>query len=249
MNDTRWKILLGDNDVNGVFAETWKAPPPGAPRTRPDMIYITRNETVAVQDGMESGSWIVLGGALFALDVQAGEGKLVLTPHTGATGTVQLAMAASHAVLVSETGEDAVLLVDAGNRASLPVGDYRLKSYLALRKDDGGNLWRLKADASSAEATVTVEANALSALTFGEPFLARVDVTPVRTRNANTFSNRLYLRLTGAAGERITDLRSLDKRPSRIARSEKRWYSPKEATFAFITPSGAPAMAGEFKYG
>ena len=134
----------------------------------------------------------------------------------------------------------------------LPPGAYRLGSYQANRKDDGGNEWILRAGATKSSPRLALEAGEKGKLPFGEPYLPEVTVRArfAKTPKGKAVTAGLSFTLLGAGGEKVTDIRSSTFRDSSVPRSPRSKYRPLEPTYKILElPSLQVAAQGSFHYG
>jgi len=253
LGDETYRVILGDNDADGRFGESYAPPAPGKARVRNDTLFITTKDKVSYQDGMEIGGLLGIGERLFRVAIDAPGRKFTLLPATKNLGKVKLPMAVERIFLAAAEGGESAMFLDPGTAVALPAGRYRLGGYLALREDDGGNAWRLKAAAQpGTSSTIAVAAGKKTALPFGEPFTPSVAARPLSGSgggDGGAGDLRLSFSLLGTGRERVTDLRSLTNEKSGAARSSKRTMSPLEPHYTITPATGGKAAEGNFQYG
>lgn len=245
LGDKVYHVILHDNNADGRFGDRRCLPAPGSRRrVRNDLLFLADKKEFTYQDGVEIGNLLHLAGRLFEIEFCGPERKLILIPRTEGLARCELAMDTERLILASEDGTNLVMAMYPGKGIDLPPGRYRLVSYNASRKDDGGNVWNLKAVAAKDGPVAQVASGDAAALRFGEPFLATVDVNRLAGEKAS-----LRLKVLGAGGETLRDLRCLTHNKSGIERSAKKKYMPKEPGYRIVAKVGAAAVQGSFEYG
>ena len=131
----------------------------------------------------------------------------------------------------------------------VPAGTYRLVGYQVQRKDDGGNLWHLRGTGARNGPELDLPAGGSLTLSYGEPFTVKITATRLGRKNTPLTQARLTCRVTGAGGERITDLRSTTYNPSAVARSKSSRHRPLEPKYMVRTGDGKIVAVGSFRYG
>ena len=252
LNGKDFRILLADTNADGRFGSGEEVTI-GFGRKRRDLVYLSRTAAITYQDGLEAQGVLGLGSRLFRVRFRQTEAKLTLVPLENATGKLDLSMDVKRLVLSSGEKGLGIMWFDPPRVLPLPPGSYRLVSYQAARKDDGGNEWVLRASFTPGKAPLaTVTAGGKALLRFGEPFTPKVAVYARFPKKAKkgAVTARLSFTLTGIAGEKVTDLRSTTYKKSSVPRSASRKYRPKEPSYEVLDlPSLAVAARGSFHYG
>ena len=182
MGGKKYKVALSDSNCNGRFDERMSQVPDvhtadGSLYFKGDLFFLTGDKELDGDDGLLLGDGLIVGGQLFDTKVDLAGGKLVLTPHEGATGKLKLAAAPETMELFSPDFKHAVIVAGSGAELTLPEGDYSLYKYSLKRKDAAGANWRLDATATKDAAVAKVTAGGAAELKFGEPFVP-VTVVP-----------------------------------------------------------------------
>ncbi len=246
-----YRILLADTNADGRFG-VGEEVSTGRGRKKRDLVYISKNANITYFDGMEAQGLLGIGKTLFRLRFRQARGRLFLDPLQGAAARARLPMKVTRLVLVPAGESQGIMWFDPSGEISLPPGSYRLGSYQASRKDDGGNEWILRATAAKGAPAFTAKPGETASLRFGEPFVPKVAVYArfPRLLRALSVTARLSFTLLGAGGERVTDIRSLTYEKSSVPRSPRNRYRPLEPTYKIIElPSLAVAAQGSFHYG
>ncbi len=245
LGDQVYHVILHDNNADGRFGDRMRKPKPGSRRrARNDLLFLAAKKEFTYQDGVEIGNLLHLDGRLFEIEFCDPERKLTLTPRTEGLARCDLAMETERLILASEDGANLVMAMHPGKGVDLPPGEYHLVSYSASKKDDGGNVWNLKAVAAKDAPVAQVGSGGAAALRFGEPFLATVDANRLAGEKAS-----LRLKVLGAGGETLKSLRCLTDNKSSIERSTKKKYMPKEPAYRIVAKVGSAAVQGSFEYG
>ncbi|MBN2490843.1 MAG: hypothetical protein JXQ29_08345 [Planctomycetes bacterium] len=242
LNGRTYHVLLGDHDANGRIGER-----PAAERkrgVRNDLLYVAPTRTMTYYDGFVIGDYLGLEGGLYAVDLQPSANKLTLTPRTEGGGRIALGMEVDRLVLVTPDGAHRVMVCHPGPTLPVPAGRYRIESYRARRKDDGGNTWTVRAQGDEKAPVVEVSPAGEARLGFGEPYRP----TAVPTAGPSG-SSRLELRVLGTAGERVVGLDCAGEAASRIARSPTKKNMAAEPTYRVLGGDGKVVAEGAFRYG
>jgi len=250
MDGEEYRLLIGDNDGDGLYG----GQPPLAdgfpkPRTRADLVYIGGKENFTYQDGMRRGDHLVLAGRIYRVDWSRLPRELVLAPWQGEACTVELPLEMTKLTLADRQGA-LVMLPRPGRHTRLPRGDYRVVSYLATRRDDGGNLWVLGASGQATGKLFALRSPG-TAIALGEPFLPRAQIKARGKPSQEEVDVYLRLHLTGVAGEEVNRLlcTSRPMQSSSLPLSKKRKTYPKEASYKVMDETGEIALEGNFRYG
>ncbi len=246
-----YRILLADTNADGWFGSE-KEVSTGYGRKKRDLVYISRGTRITYQDGMEAQGLLGLGTRLFRPRFRQAEGKLTLEPLGGTTARLRLPMRVSRLVLLPAGASAGIMWFDPAGEIAVPPGAYRLGSYQALREDDGGNQWILRAAGDKKTPPVTARPAGTADLRFGEPFVPKVAVYArfPKLLRARSVAARLTFLLLGSGGERVTDIRSMTYKKSSVPRSPRSRYRPLEPTYKILElPSLSLAAQGSFHYG
>ncbi len=252
LNGKTYRVLLADSNVDGIFGSPDEVPV-GRGRKAQDLIYLAEGKPLSYRDGMTAQGTLGIGAGIFRISFDQARARLLFTPLSESPARLRLTMAVSKLVLLPGKGGKGILWFDPPEEIALPPGTYRLGSYQATRKDDGGNEWVLQAKASKNTPLVEVKPGRKGAvLRFGEPYTPKIRVVArfPRVAKKKSVTARLAFTLVGAGGERVTDLRSMTYKKSKIPRSRKNRYRPLEPSYEIRElPSLSPAAKGSFHYG
>jgi len=244
LGDKTYHVILSDNNADGRFGRRMQLHGSRKLGARNDLLYLSTTNRFTYQDGMEIGDLLCLGGRVFGVEFHPSEGKLALTPKTENLVRVPLPMEVERLHFVSEDEATVIMAFRAGKAIALPAGRYRLHSYQVNRKDDGGNVWELKAAAEENSPVFSVGGGETPALAFGEPYVPTAKVLSLPGKGAS-----LQLQVLGAGGEVLKHLRCLSANKSSLVRSARKKTLPLEPTYKVLAGNGEVAAQGTFKYG
>lgn len=183
------RCVLVDHNVNGAFND--KSPD----YSKSDRIRFGEQTTT---EGGAVGDYVEVDGKLYKVEIARDGACLSLAPAPDVPyGTVRLADNLA-SICVSGANGSFVRKPENG-RIKLPVGEYRVQTWTAERKDDAGAKWEMRAmvlpdGAGSLVVAQDKEAN----LPFGEPIYSRLQA------NKNDAAYVFEQRLEGRQGERVT---------------------------------------------
>lgn len=254
-----YSMLLNDRNVNGLFGDSLsiqKVSRPSGPQVlygQGDMIYIqSGKEKISYYSGLHMGQFLVLGDALFSIQVKTAESKLTLTPVKENLVSVALPAGVDRLMLHDEGGKQNIMMYKPGASVKLPAGKYLPQSYSLQVQDDQKDGWQLIAMATSETPFVTVAAGKENRIAFGEPFTPVVDIEEWSKRNfvkGTTKSVTLGFNVEGSAGERVTYLAHVSGMKTKIKLSQSSRSYPLEPEYKIITSQGELAGDGSFEYG
>jgi len=151
--------------------------------------------------------------------------------------TPRLKLTANHCLMAYQPGKE----------IKVPAGKYRLYNYQIFKKDKQGDLWRLKATATTETPFLTVDGKGKLVVELGEPY---VPVVEVRVRE-NRSRASIGFDVEGRGKEFVTDLSHISGDQTQIPLSEEEDlnHRPKEPTYKIVKTDGEVVSQGSFRYG
>jgi hypothetical protein len=136
----------------------------------------------------------------------------------------------------------------------LPPGKYRLLSYLAFRRDERGDLWRMSAAGTSDSPVAEVTSKNGAVLTFGEPYAPVVEIDRnnrmlyARVLNADILLN---FNVEGKGKERMLALSTIESAGSGFFFLKRSGIGkrPKKPAYTIVKADGEIVAKGSFEYG
>ncbi len=251
-----YTILLNDYNRNARFGDRadFSLPKKPSGSSRPvspgDYFCLFDNEAIDRSEQLLFGELLVLENKTFRMNVDIGARKLVLTEAGKGLAPLKLAMIPDRLTLFSVNDNRYVTVCNpAGLTIMLPPGGYRLVSYRVSRKDDNGDIWRISA-ATGEYSPVAVAKGMSAALVFGEPYVAKADIS---VSGRALFGGRNVLmnfRIEGRGKEKITGVTSF-KSPAlgRSTAAHPVIGRPVAPSFTVVKSDGELAAKGVFRYG
>lgn len=188
------RVQLVDNTVNGVFDDQGRNP------SDCDRLVVVGEKGV----DRYLGRYLEVEDQLLEIEV-AGDGAFLKAKKAEGVkfGTVRVPENISEFVAFGKNGHF-VRKPDKG-QLSLPVGEYRVNSWIINRKDDKGAAWQLSGYGFSRVADFTVAEASPAEMQIGEPVRAVLQANETRTGVA------FDLRLLGSLGESVQIMRGQDR--------------------------------------
>jgi len=195
------RVQLVDSTVNGAFNDQGRTP------DKSDRLVILGEKEDRDPDKrrMERylGKYLEVDGQLLDIEVAADGAFLKAKKAEGVQfGTVRVPETISEFEAFGKNGH----FIRAPDKGALPVGDYRVNSWIINRKDDKGAAWKLSSYGCGRAADFTVAAESPVEMEIGEPVRAVLQANETKTGVA------FDLRLLGSLGESV-DLRRGKDRP------------------------------------
>ncbi len=248
----KYRVVLGDSNCSGRFDEKFARMEikfEGRIRiyAQGDSFILTTSDKIDYYDSQVCSDLLQLNDQLYEVRINTSEGKMNLIPVTKDLVPLQLAMKPERIQLYTEEGKNCLMMFQPSEKIMVPAGKYRLYDYQVFKKDDQGDLWRLRAAATTESPYVTVDGSSDSLVEFGEPFVPIVDVV---TRGG---ASRAYLsfNVEGKGREFLTDLSHIAGTLTAIPLSEEEdlGHRPKEPTYKIVKADGEVVTQGSFEYG
>jgi hypothetical protein len=179
VNDVDCQLLLADSNCNGTFHDLpapnrISADRSGMMYNAGDLLYLCDRARVGHRDGAMLCSRIAFGSDLYQVEIDTAAKLLKLKPARETVGYLTIPFQAQNIVLRGERIPFVGFMVQ--NKIPVPVGKYRLSSYV-YAKQHGREHWRLSAMfLSSSAKPVVVTARNTTPLKLGEAYGAIADV-------------------------------------------------------------------------
>jgi hypothetical protein len=125
-------------------------------------------------------------------------------------------------------------------------------AYQLRRKDEQGDRWLVNAEATRETPKVSVAADEVARLEFGEPFVPRVAVDDWSRReflDGESEAIPLDLEIEGTGKCFVTEVLRVSGDKTRIACSRLYPDRPQEPEYAITKPDGQLVSHGRFRYG
>jgi len=252
-----YRVLLGDDDVNGFFGElvSYLESADSNPRrpleTRGDQIFLADGPALGEIDGGRLGNLLSLSGELYGLRVNRTGDELTLEPVASELGAVRLSFAAERLFLASEDGKRHVTILRPGREARIPAGRYHVAGYRLLRADAQGDLWSVSAAATPRSSFFTVAAGEVVDLPCGEPFSPEASIPATEYEafaRGERESVQVEFSILGTGNEAIGDIRHVSGSATEIPLDASRSF-PQEPRFQIMEKTGKRVASGTFEYG
>lgn len=152
--------------------------------------------------------------------------------------------------MLSEAGDDALMMVLVGDRVAVPAGSWRLLNYQLTKKDEWGDEWSLQGRGTEDTPVVSAPPTGSVRLAVGEPLQAVVEISDMYLRQAAAKGSlRFSLALSGNLKEAISDLSRLSGTNTQHKLAKRSSNRPEEATYRIVKPDGELIASGSFEYG
>ncbi len=251
-----YKLALADSNGNGIFGDRLhpnQATPLAQEVSRKsDRLFLGPGPSLSPLEDLRTSGFLGIEGLLYQVRFNQPRGKLLLEPLPAPRGRLAFPLAPDRIKLFGLEGAPDILYLEAGREIRVPLGSYRLGCYVLSRKDDGGNIWTLKAKAPPSAPPVKAREDKAEMLFFGPPYTPVVRVRarfPRRLRRRKVTAH-LEFGVLGSGGEEVFFLSSPANRPSSIPRSKKLPDLPREPAFTILELPGETQVAsGNFEYG
>lgn len=250
-----FRLALYDSTANGTFDDA--ATRPTGMRfgdrglyAHGDVLSLTTADRVGRSGGSLLGSFLAIGERLFHVRVDVPGGRMVLSPPAQAVGTLELPGPMRSLTMLSEAGDDALMMVLVGDRVAVPAGSWRLFNYQLTKKDEWGDEWSLQGRGTEDTPVVSVPPTGTVRLAVGEPLQAVVEISDMYLRQAAAKGSlRFSLGLYGNQKEAISDLSRLSGSNTQHKLAKRSSNRPEEATYRIVKPDGELIASGSFEYG
>lgn len=221
-------IVLADSNGNGRFDDVMG-----------DQVFASLRQKAGRQDGAALCSRIAVGKDLYEPKVDVSKKILSLNPVRGELGYISLPFKAQNIVV---QGKVAVLGLNVKEKMCVPVGEYRLRSYVCSKKK-GDEYWRLTARGSNAVSPVKVLAGRTAKWQIGETYTTY----PTIAGNAASLAKkskslRFGVHTKGAGGEVVASVEYA------ITSENPNGRRIKAPTYT-VTTDGKNITNGSFRYG
>lgn len=246
-----YRVCLSDNNGNGRFTEPFGLHEPGESEpyySHGDQFYLTARENFDYLDGVSFPNRISVGGQVFDMSADIARKKLKLTPVKVQLAPLKLSMSVTRMTLFKADDKTGLFIHAPEREVQIPVGEYRLLDYIALKKDAEGDVWRVSARGTPVTSKISLSPEAGAKFAFGEPFSPHVRPGEWRTDGEGD-GLRLSFVVTGQANEQVSDLLRIEGDKSRIPRSERVKARPKEAAYKITDAADRVVSSGKFEYG
>ncbi len=251
-----YRLALADSNGNGIFGDRLKKKGTHflqqEAAQESDRLFLGSGPNFSPQEELRAWGLLALEGLLYKIRFDQPRARLLLDPIPTPEARLSFPVRADRVKLQGLDGAPDILFLGPGREVRVPRGLYKLGCYVLTAKDDGGNLWTLKAQAPQGAPPVRAGLEKPEMILFGPPYTPVVHVRvrfPRRLRR-RTVTAHLEFGVHGAGGEEVFFLSSPTNRPSRIARSRKLPDLPKEPAFTILELPGENRVAsGNFEYG
>jgi hypothetical protein len=195
------RCVLIDHNVNGTFND--KSPD----YSQSDRIHIgegapTQNSALGspVQPGTEGGAvgnYVEVSGKLYKIEIARDGASVTLAEAKDVPyGPIRLADNITTVIVSGENGS--FIRQPENGLIKLPVGEYRVDSWIVTRKDDAGAKWEMRGMVSpGGSGSFTVAADKETRLPYGEPIYSKIQFN--KSGSVYSFDQRLE----GRQGERV----------------------------------------------
>ena len=237
--DSSYRMILGDTNCNGLFNE------------RSDHFSITSGMKFDYYDSQKLGNKLLINNTLYEVAIDTSERNMNLAEISEGLVPLSLAMKTERLSLVSGDGSQCIMAYQPGDKIMIPEGNYRLLAYQDFREDEHGDLWSIRASATSESKAVSVAAKSENRLELGEPFVPMVDIFEIQNqikRQRTTWLNMRFI-VEGTGRERITDICHITGNKTPVKLSSSRKELPKEPVFRIVKTDGEIVKQGSFEYG
>ena len=232
--NTKYTIRLGDKNGNGRFNDPVKTIDyKMMDRRSPiyvdgDVAYISDGKTVSYDDMQTMGDLLLVNDTLFEVKIDIPKNKMVLNEVKSGLLPVKLTAKPYRFSLIAEgDGHCLMAYKPMGDAIRLPPGNYRLLTYQMYRKDEQGDLWRLKAGGSNESPVVTVASGNGAVLSFGEPFHPVVTLPPVEQMPGDLKERvPLSFSIEGQGKEVMTEITHIEGASTQVQLSKNRKERP-----------------------
>jgi hypothetical protein len=251
-----YTILLGDTNGNGRFDDCARTAMNHTHAGHTPLFQM--GDQVLLTDGKYTdyfnlqplGDLLWLNATLYEVKIDIAKGKMTLTETRSGLAPLKLPMRVERLSLYAEdTGRCLMAYKPSSDILMLPPGKYRLLSYLAFRRDERGDLWRMNAGGTSDSPVVEVTSKGGAVLTYGEPYVPVVDIP----HNYRVLHNDIFLNfnIEGTGKERMLALSTIESAGSRFLflKQSRIGKRPKEPTYTIVKADGEIAARGSFHYG
>lgn len=187
-------LQLQDNTANATFNDIGEEPD-GSDRI-----------TVGGEQGRSVylGRYLELDGQLYQIEVARDGAFVKVKPAEGvASGTVRVPESVTEFTAVGPSGH--FVRKPAKGEFKLPAGKYRAYAWEIARKDDKGAQWTMSGYSSTPAGDFTVAADQVTSVAAGEPVLAALQITEVKTDLGFSLS------LLGPLGESVQIMRGTER--------------------------------------
>jgi len=247
---------MNDYNRNARFGDRTDFSPPKKPSgsSRPvsqgDHFSLFDNEAFDRHEQLPFDELLVLENKTFRMNVNSGAGKLILTEVDKGLAPLKLAMIPDRLTLVSVNDNRYVTVSHpADPTIMLPPGAYRLVSYRISRKDDNGDVWRISA-VTGEYPPVSVAKGMNAALIFGEPYVAKADISVSGRALFGGRNVSMNFRIEGRGKENITGVTFYQSAALRRSTTAPPVAGrPAAPSFTIVKSDGELVAKGVFRYG
>ncbi len=251
-----YHLALADSNGNGIFGDRLEKEEEGSSRQeaaqKSDRLFLGSGPNFSPQEDLRAWGLLSLEGILYKMRFDQPRGRLLLDPIPTPAGRLSFPTRAAKIKLLGLEGAPDILFVQPAREVRVPKGIYKLGCYALTARDDGGNIWTLKAQAPAGAPPARAGGEKPEMVLFGPPYTPVVHVRarfPRRLRR-RTVTAHLEFGVRGTGGEEVFFLASPTNRPSSILRSKKLPDLPKEPAFTILElPGETPVASGKFEYG
>ena len=259
IGDDKHRLILSDNNVNGRFDDRGKLNKEepsydGSIWPGGDMQYLFAADAKPnYRDGVTITDYLCLNDTLYGFGINQAGNTLTLTPVTENLATLELPAAVHRITMMAD--EASVAAIRPGSQIQAPAGTYRLLDYLLYKDEPEGARWQLWARGTWNSPEISAKAGESVPFPFGEPYRPQAGIPAWMRQNMKNTDReweeiQIELKITGVANETISDLICIENiEQSKIARSERSSFRPKEATYRIMKPDGEVHTQGAFEYG
>ncbi len=251
-----YHLTLADSNGNGIFGDRLNVEDQETPRQeaaqKSDRLFLGSDPSLSHREDLRTWGLLFMNGLLHRIRFDQPRARLLLDPIPTPACRLSFPVRADKVKLLGLGGAPDILFLRPGREARVPKGLYKLGCYVLTAKDDGGNLWTLKAQAPSGAPPVRAGKEKAEMVLFGPPYTPVVHVRvrfPRRLRRRMVTAH-LEFGVRGAGGEEVFFLSSSTDHPSSIPRSKKLPDLPQEPAFRILElPGETPVASGTFEYG
>lgn len=256
LGDLEYRLRLGDSDCDGRFGETAYVDDEvqyvgDVFYAQGDSFWLTRAGEFTWEDSVLFGDHLVVGGAVFHVDVSTTGRKLTLLPLSEGLSPLELAYEPERLVVHTKGFEHTVMMIDPGEVVRLPAGEYRLISYTMLRTGEEGDRWRIGAQGTKSSPFVAAGDGAK--LLFGDPYTASARMPDWYRcqieEDEDALAVRLDFAIRGSGAESVSQLDWVGGSPSSCPMSEEDETQPLEPTYTIVEKTGEQVAKSSFEYG
>lgn len=254
-----YRVALADMNCNGTIGDHFsKDAKNGVSVTsggkqvvynQGDAFLMTASEKFDANDLLVLGSHLAVGDTIYSVRVDMAGPKLILEPVTGKLASLAVPAGTSGCELVAEDQKTSVMMIDPGEKVSLPAGAYSVFKAMLTKRDAQGDAWCAVAQGSPGAVRVAANLEKPAALKFGEPFLLAINTGNLpQTGQPPPEQLQLSLSITDAAGMDVRGVFHIAGDKTKIEISKDKSH-PAEPAYIISKPDGKELERGQFEYG